>query len=125
MASPQNEIFLNKQGVIEIIYHGDQTPVLVTDLIGRLNALADKLRREGEAVNCIIDFSDFGKTDLSTNRLAGQALLKMEYHRMAGFGATPFVRALTNLISRASGKASKNRHFETRAEAERWLKQRK
>lgn len=117
-----NKVFLNQDNIIEGVYDGDQTIELVKEFVDDCQRLTQELRQKNISIKFLFDFQNFGKTTVKTNNYAGSRLREMHYDKMAGFGAKPFVRYLTNFIAMATGKSATTQNFKTRAEAEAWLK---
>jgi hypothetical protein len=118
MKHTQNEAFMNKDGVIEIVYRGDQDLRTINTLIDAIVAIHHGQKRQ---VDYLIDLGDIGKVSPSLMWTVISRLKNLHIGRQAVFGGNEFIRFLVNDTLGAIGKMYKIRHFETREQAEAWL----
>src|SRR5687768_11655097 len=111
----KNQAFINKDGIVEIIYHGDQNIETMQELIALIKSLISELPGK---VDYLIDVSDAGHSTLSARRAVFAALKQLRIHRQAIFGGNTYIKSLINMMIRAVGKNSAFRYFGSRAEAE-------
>jgi UDP-N-acetylmuramyl pentapeptide synthase len=116
-----NEVSLNKDGYIEIIYEGDQTYESVNKVVQEVLKIITILKEQNKPVKLLNDLSELGGSTYGSRKASAEALLKAEYDKVALFGANLFMKYLSILIIKASGKDSTVKYFDTREEAERWL----
>lgn len=120
MAYP-NQVRLNSDDLIEVVYRGDQTYETVTAANKTGKMLADRLRRRGAPVLVLVNLGQVGKNDVNARRATAEALKKFEYDRIAVFGASAIIEKTAGLIVRAVRKEKKIRIFPSRQLAVAWL----
>lgn len=116
-----NQVRLNSDDLIEVIYKGDQTAetVIAANEAGRM--LADRLRRRGAPVLVLANLQGVGRSDVNARRATALALKKFDYDRIAVYGASTVVEKTAGLLIRAVKKAEKIRLFPARKAAVDWL----
>lgn len=118
-----NTSTLSAQGLIEIVYEGDQNYDTVSPMINQAILLANQQRSASQPVLVLVDLSRMGQSTPSSRQATVEGMKKGDYDKVAIFGASVFLKHLANLLAAAIGKQEKIRSFESREEAEAWLTQ--
>jgi len=117
-----NKAYISEEGIIYNIFEGDQTEHTVHAVTYENRKFSEKLREAGRKVIILTDLSQLGASTAGSRKAATEALQKMDYDKVALFGANRFMKHLANLILFGSGMGEKARYFDTREQAEEWLK---
>lgn len=117
-----NKAFLNEEGIIEVIYVGRQTFKKVTKTAGLTMVLRDKLLKEKKKLKVLADLSKI--TSIAPDALIAAADSMKTKHptKSALFGGSALINGLAGILISATGKAKDIMIFETRKEAEKWLR---
>ncbi len=116
-----NQVRLNGDDLIEIVYRGDQTAETVAAVNQTGLVLADRLRRRGAPVLVLANLQYVGNSDVYARRTTATALKKFDYDKIAVFGASKIVEKTAGLVIRAVQKEKKIRLFPSRQAAVSWL----
>jgi predicted glycosyltransferase len=117
-----NRVALNRQGVIEQHYEGDQTDASLNYAVEETNKHILRLQAAKKAILILVDVSKLGHLTTATRKAAIKALMHVHYDKIAVFGTTTFTKALINLIAHAAGKSQAVKVFKTRVDAITWLR---
>lgn len=118
----QNSVKLNSEGIVEAFVVGDQDYESFRKLANEAEPLMIEQRKKGQAVLGLVDLTKKGHYTAASNRAAMEMLEKMDYDRVAMFGAEAVLKEVTEMIILALGKREKTQLFHTREEAVVWLK---
>lgn len=118
-----NQVHLHTAGHIEHTYTGDQTAETIAGIVQQTTPLTKHLRQSSKPVHILVDITDLGKLTIATRKAAAEALIRLDYDRIAIFGSNTYTKALINLIIHAAGKDRAVTIFTTKAHALGWLGQ--
>ena len=118
-----NQVFLNKEGIVEQVCGGDQTAGSIRSLIEETNKITGKLRQQKKEVLILNDFSKVKNADYGAKKAAleGLANFEQDYERVAIFGASPFMKFMGESVIKAAGSGKRVKIFADREEAAAWL----
>lgn len=116
-----NKVFLDNDGVINILVVGDQTAESVREMGEKLEFFTRQRRAEGRPVLVLDNLLHMGATDSDARREVGRIARRFDCDRavMVG-GGSLMMRYSTNLMLRAIGRANL-RYFAAEESARRWL----
>lgn len=120
---PKDDVFLNKDGFIELAYHGPHTESDVLEVSERMVVLGDKHYPKDKKITYILNTTDLGKTDSKARKAAVESIPKLRIKKLGVFGGDVVTRAVVNFIVTAIGRNDLIRYFRSREEAEKWLKE--
>lgn len=115
-------IYLGEDGCIYSIYEGDQTYESVKAGTDETTLIAKKLRQDNQSVKISIDLTRLGKTHSAARKIGVEFLRLLDFDKIAIFGNSVFNKHLVNFIITASGKSSTVKYFNSKEEAQAWLK---
>ncbi len=118
----QNSVKLNSEGIVEAFVIGDQDYESFRKLADSAQPLLADLRKSGKPVLGLVDLTKKGHYTVASNRAAMEMLEKMDYDRVAMFGAEDVLKEVTEMIILAMGKRENTKLFTSRDEAVAWLK---
>ena len=116
-----NKVFINDDGLIEIIVNGDQTAASVQAMGDEAMALARKLKKDGKPALLLDNLLIMGKVPPEARRLVAELIKSSDYDRLAMLGHGTALRLGANLILQATGKGNRVKDFEDRKKATDWL----
>lgn len=116
-----NKVFLDAEGVINILVIGDQTAETVREMGEKLDFFTRQRRTERRLVLVLDNLLHMGQTDSNARREVGRIARRLDCDRAAMVGGgSLMMRYSTNLMLRAIGRANL-RYFAASESARRWL----
>lgn len=115
--------FDEQEGIISLIYVGDQTRETVKDLWPHIEAAAQKLREQGKPILVLGDTTQMAHQDSGSREAGKEIITRIGITKYALVITSPYLRVVSSLIAKASGLESKVRNFSTKEEAISWLQQ--
>jgi UDP-N-acetylmuramyl pentapeptide synthase len=116
-----NRVFINDDGVIEIIVNGDQTVESVQAMGDQALALAQVMQKKGRPALILDNLLLMGSVPPEARRLVADLIKSQDYDRLAMLGHGTALRLGANLILQATGKGKRVKYFEDREKATAWL----
>ena len=116
-----NRVFINDDGIIEIVVNGDQTVDSVQAMGDEALALAQVLQKKGKAALILDNLLLMGSVPPEARHLVAELVKSYDYDRLAMLGHGTALRLGANLILQATGKGSRVKYFEDRGKATAWL----
>lgn len=117
-----NKVFLGNDGFIHNVFHGDQTKEGIQRMGQELRAVIQQLRQQNKPVLILSDLHDVGKQNLSVRKAGYDLIVGLDFDRVAMFGANRLIAAVAHFVTKAAGR-SRIKYFNTKEEANQWLKQ--
>lgn len=117
-----NKIFVNKDGVIEEIFVGRQTFKRVSRMAAKAMVIVDTLLAEHMQIKFLVNLRGITTFTADSIIAAYNGLNNTYPAKRALYGGSKLVNGLIKIIVSATGKENKTKLFETRLEAENWLK---
>jgi len=118
----QNEVYLDKQGIIVIEVVGDQD-VPSVELMGRqVEQLITEQRHVGKPCLILDDLLRIGKVGPEARKMVVDLSGRLDYDRAAMLGKGGIMRFGANLMLRTSGHSYKIKYFDDRQKALAWLR---
>lgn len=117
----ENEVFINKHGMIEIKVRGDQTVEAVQAMGDEAMRLASQLRRAKKRVLILDNLLEMGDVPIQATTRVMELVRSSHYERLAMLGSGQLIKIGANLIFHAAGRGSRVRYFDSRTEAIHWL----
>jgi len=119
----QNRIFINEQGIIEILVVGDQTVESVQAMGDTATALARKQAAAGRPALLLDNLLQMGTVPAEARKLVVDLIKSTDYDKLAMLGTDPVLRFGANLMLQATGKGARVKYFEDRDKCVAWLLQ--
>lgn len=116
-----NQVFLNKQDIIEIHVVGDQTPASIMEMGETASKLATRQRKRGKPVLVIDNLLQIGVVSPEGRQMVVHYGKIIDYDRLAMLGNNAMLRVGANLLLQAIGKGKQLHYFESEAAAVNWL----
>lgn len=116
-----NEVLINKNGIVEFIVRGDQTPESVNKMADTADRLLKKQRAAGKPTIMLDDLTEMGKVPYAARKVVVQRAKDIKYQKLAFVINDSVIQLAANLIIRAIGKGTKVRHFASHDDAVKWL----
>lgn len=118
----QNQIIFEEDtGILNSIYHGNQTAESIDAIAEAAVPLITKLRAKKRKVLILINSIDIKSQTAEARKAALDQLNFLDYDKIAIFGAAQFIRTIISFLISVARKKNKIRYFETEAEARAWL----
>lgn len=117
-----NQVIINKHGIIEIKVRGDQTVRSVQAMGDEAVRLADGLRQRNQPALILDNLLEMGVVPVEARRRVAELVKSSTYDRLAMLGAGTLLKIGANLILQASGRGNYVRYFDNRTAAIAWLK---
>lgn len=117
-----NKVFLNDEGVLEIIVNGDQTVASVQAMGDEVIRLGAEERRAGKPVLVLDNLFQMGKVPDDARRRVAEIAKAADFDKLAFAGSGGILRLGANLILQATGKSGKVKYFDDYQKAILWLK---
>lgn len=119
----ENEVFLSDDGIVRIIYHGNQTKPLLQRAIRQATILMRQLAKEGGRVLVLADIRDMGTHTEGARMIGVQARSTMPFWKMAIITSEldPHTANISKMISAMSGRSKEIGYFLSDAEAISWF----
>lgn len=119
----KSEVFVNEQGVIEIIVRGPQTIESVQYLGDEALKISRKLRTEQKPALILDNLLEMGIVPPEARKRVVELIKSTDYDRLAMVGSNPMIRFGANLMLQATGKGTKVRYFDEYEAALAWLRE--
>src|SRR5436309_3283060 len=100
----KNHIFLNDEGIIEIVTEGAQTVDSIEHMGRTVNGLITAQRAAGKPAFILDNLLQLGPVDIEGRKLVVELSKRLDYDRAAMLGKGGIMRLGTNLMLRAVGK---------------------
>jgi hypothetical protein len=117
--SDQNKVFVNDEGIIEVVLIGDQTEASFKHAYDRVQPLIMKLQAEGKPVYGLIDMTEETGYSLASDKAALDILESLTYDKLAMCNA-PHAGVAKGIIL-ATGREDNTKLFTSRDDALAWL----
>lgn len=111
-----------KGGIICVTVTGKVGGKDVTEVINQVTVASTKIRKQKKNVLVLVDISGI-KSENSQARLEAMKLLKLNYDKLAVFGASEDISQVVLYLIRTTAMLKKARYFNTESEARFWLLQ--
>jgi len=119
----QNQFqFDEQEGVIYIIFQGDQTYATVQELRAPLEEAANKLREQGRPVLVLGDTTEMKHQDSGSRKAGVDMMTAVNFLKYALVITSPYLRLISQFIVKAKGFGNKVGHFSNAEDALTWLK---
>ena len=117
-----NKVFINNDGILEIIIKGDQHVDNFKDIIEQTNETEKNMILAGKPLKTLVNINDMGEVDKSIIYEALQSILERNYYRTAIYGEYSKNSVLMHLLS-GIGKFNYTRfkYFKSKSDAIAWL----
>lgn len=119
----EHQIFINSNNFIEAHIIGNVSSAEIVNLGQRLVSFVTILENGGHKINILIDYTRGTNTDEFAVTLAKSIVKSLQFHKVAGFDANESTTKIVKEITKTSNLENKIRLFQTRQEAETWLKE--
>ena len=120
----KHSVFINENNYIEIIYDGNIT---IEDNQVALQKLSDLITEQEDKkakVKILVDVSKAKEVDDAVIALSKLAIRDLEYDKIATFGGNEYSKGnYEQVTSGRSDLQNKVRRFDTKEQAEEWLKE--
>lgn len=117
--SYKNSVFINKDGIVEVVFIGDQSAETFRHSYYEVMPLIDKLKATKKPLYGLIDMSQQTGYSLASDKAALEILENLEYDKLAMCNVSH--RHVTQGIIQAVGKDHNTKIFGSRADALAWL----
>lgn len=108
---------------IHHVYRGNQTGVTVAAATEATDKIVAELQAAHKPVLILSDFSGIGDQNQEARDQMQNALSTRYFDRIAAFGVPPRLQVVGRLLLTLTGKGDRVRIFDTKAEAEDWLRE--
>ncbi len=117
-----NEVqFDEKEGIINLVFRGDQTYETIHALWPDVENAAKKLHESNRPIFVLGDTREMAHQDSGSRQAGLEIMKKIDMTKYALVITSTFLRIVSSLIAKASGLESKVRNFSTREDAIAWL----
>lgn len=116
-----SKVRVTKNGIVEFIVHGDQTPDSVNKMADEANILMQERRKAGQPAMMLDDLTDMGKVSYEARKVIVQRAKEIDYDKLAFVINDAVIRMAAGLIVQAIGKGDKIRNFASHDDAVKWL----
>ncbi len=118
----QNDIYLEEgTGIINSIYHGDQTTASINEIAEAAKPFILGLRKNKKSVMLLINVSDIHGQTAGARKAALDQINFLDYDKIAIFGAKMFIKQIVEFLIAVSGKSAKVKYFRDEESARKWL----
>lgn len=117
-----NRVFINTQGLIEIIVDGDQTVESVQKMADKAKKLGIKVTQSGMPLLILDNLLFIGHVPPEARRQVVEQVKTLKYDRLAMVGKGTALRLGANLLLRATGRGNNVRYFDNYEKASEWLR---
>lgn len=114
--------FDEKEGIIRLIFRGDQTYETIHALWPKIEATAKRLRDSGRPVLVLGDTTEMGYQDSGSRKAGVEIIQSIGITKYALVIRSRFLRVVSEFIARATGFAGKVMNFSNPEDALSWLK---
>lgn len=119
-----NKVFINDDGIVEIMVVGNQTVESVQAMGDKAIALAEAQRAAGKSSVILDNLLLMGMVPPEARKLVVDLIKSNEYDKLAMLGSDAILRFGANLMLQATGKGSRVKYFEDRDKCVAWLLER-
>lgn len=116
-----NRVFINSQGLVEIIVDGDQTVESVKKMADKTEKLCAKLSKSGQPSLVLDNLLFIGYVPPEARKLVVEEVKRIDYDKLAMVGKGTAFKLAANLLLRATGRGAKVRYFDDYHKATEWL----
>jgi hypothetical protein len=116
-----NKVFINQDGLIEIVVAGDQTFESVQAMGEKVLEIARQLHADGKPALLLDNLLLVGQVPTEARQLVVTLVKSSDYDKLAMVGKGTAMRLGANLMLQATGRGKKVKYFDDRAKAEYWL----
>ena len=117
----ENEVYINKRGIIEIKVRGDLTVASVQAMGDEALRLARQLRKSKKKALVLDNLLEIGDVPAEARRRVADLVRSSDYDRLAMLGSGTLLKLGANLIMHATRRDKSVRYFDSRTDAIRWL----
>lgn len=114
-----SNVYLDKDGIVHIESIGFQTEDESLKVREKVLELGKKVPGKIRILN---DLTKMTKSTSGSRKVTVDSIKLEDVGKVASFGASTFNRVVASFIIKASGMEHKVKHFKTKEEALRWLK---
>lgn len=120
---PDNKVFINDQGLLEIHVVGDQTYDTVMQMGQEMKRLIAELESQHKPVLVLDDVTRMERTNTGARQAVNHIARTFSYKKAAMVGSSaPLMRYGTMLLLQAIGMGQKIKYFDDQQAAIDWLK---
>lgn len=121
--NPSNgaRVFLEGDIICEV-YAGDQTKETVAEINAATDELVAELRSKQKPVLILSDFTNIGEQTQDARDEVKKVLGTRYFDRVAAFGVPARLQVVGRLLLTLTGTSDRVKFFDTRTEAEGWLR---
>lgn len=118
-----DEVFLDSNRFVHIIYHGDQDKRSGQRTINRVMTIVMRLVRQDSMVNILADIRDMGKHTPNARQVGAHARETMPYRKMAIVvsDTDPYTAKISKIVTSMSSRKKEIGYFKTEELAIEWL----
>lgn len=116
-----NQVFLNKNNIVEITVDGDQTVHSVHDMASSALVLCRELKGNNQRPLILDDLRTMGSVPPEGRKAVVDLIKSGEFDKLAMIGSNGLTKLGANLLLQATGKSSFVKYFDDRPKAVRWL----
>lgn len=117
-----SKVRVTKNGIVEFIVHGDQTPASVNKMADEANILMQERRKAGQPAMMLDDLTNMGKVSYEARKVIVKRAKEIDYDKLAFvINDAVVIRMAAGLIVQAIGKGDKIRNFASHDDAVKWL----
>jgi len=117
-----NQVFINKHGIVEIKVRGDQTVASVQAMGDEAVRLAAEQRKKKHPALILDNLLEMGSVPVEARRRVAELVKSSKYDKLAMLGSGTLLKIGANLILQATGRGKYVQYFDNRTEAIKWLK---
>lgn len=112
-----------EDGLIHHDYEGDQTAATVHAATLATDKVVERLQAKQQPVLILSDFTNIGDQTQGARDEMRDALGTRYFDRIAAFGVPPRLQVVGRLLLTLSGKGDRVKIFDTKEQAEDWLRE--
>ncbi len=122
----ENIIWLSKQHVVYVVYHGSQTPEKLTTTIDQLRRICKAMRAEQQPILMLVDVRDIDCYQDGAKTISMRARTELPFWRMAimvGKDDVNTVLSVSHQMNETSTRRKEITYFSSLPDAKQWLSQ--
>lgn len=122
----ENVIWLSKQQVVYVVYHGSQTPEKLTATIEELRRICSAMRAEQQPILMLVDVRDIDRYQDNAKTISMRARTELPFWRMAimvGKDDANTVLSVSHQMNETSIRRKEITYFSSLLDAQKWLSQ--
>lgn len=119
-----NKVFINSDGIVEILVVGDQTVESVRAMGQQALELSKHQRSKDKPALILDNLLQIGVVPPEARRLVVELVKSTDYDKLAMLGSDRLLRLGANLMLQATGKGQRVKYFEDRDKCVAWLQAR-